>query len=443
MAENQGTVLIKGSYVLTMNPTNEVIEDGAVAVRGDAIVEVGNAETIVANHRDAEVIDAGYAILMPGLVNTHTHAAMVGFRGLADDMVLSEWLNEKIWPAEAKFVDRQFIEVMFPLALAEMIASGTTTFADVYFFEKDAAVISETVGIRAMLGEGVLDFPTPSLKGPAEGLRYTEEMLEAWKDHPTVHPAVCLHAPYTCSEDTLIVGKALSDRFDVPCMIHISESRSEVEDMERKRGRTPVRYLNDIGFLSERVVGAHCVWLDDEEIRIFKERRAGVAHNPESNMKLSSGIAPMTKFMGAGVKTGLATDGAASNNDLDMFGAMFTASLLAKVHTGDPTALKAPEVVRAATLGGAEVLGMVDRIGSLETGKRADIISVSLESPRMTPMYDPFSHLVYCARGSDVTHAMVNGRLLLRDRRHLTLDLESVIGRARDLGERIRKEFNG
>jgi 5-methylthioadenosine/S-adenosylhomocysteine deaminase len=225
-------------------------------------------------------------------------------------------------------------------------------------------------------------------------------------------------------------------------MIHVSESKSEMDTMMEMHGKSPVRYLDDLGFLGERVVAAHCVWLDDAEMDVFKDRRVGVSHNPESNMKLSSGVAPMMKYLQAGVKVSLATDGAASNNDLDMFGAMFQAALLAKVNTCDPTALGAYEVVRMATIGGAEVLCMDDRIGSLEPGKRADIIAISLDSPRMTPIYSPFSHLVYCARGSDVTTTIVNGRILLRDRHFLTLDLNEVLAGARQMGGRIKKEFS-
>jgi 5-methylthioadenosine/S-adenosylhomocysteine deaminase len=437
-APRQVSLVVHNGVVITMDATRRVIENGAVAVDGTDIVAVATDEAIRKQFRAADTIDAGGQVIMPGLVNTHTHAPMVLFRGLADDLALQEWLNKYIFPAEAKLVSPEFVKVGTRLAALEMIESGTTTFADMYYFEEEIAKETKAAGLRGVLGQTVIQFPVADAKTPADGLARAEAFITQFTGDPLIVPAVAPHAIYTLDGPTLKAARELSKRHSVPMLIHVAETRDEITTARERFSTSPVAYLESLGVLGPGVVAAHGVWVSDADIAVLKSREVGVSHNPESNMKLASGTAPVTGYLRAGVALGLGTDGAASNNDLDMFEAMRTASLLAKLQTVDPRAVPAATALEMATLGGARVLGMDRQIGSLEPRKRADLIVVSMQSARQTPLYDPISHLVYVTRGDDVRDTIVNGRIVMRDRKVLTLDAEAVLKEARAMAVRVR-----
>jgi 5-methylthioadenosine/S-adenosylhomocysteine deaminase len=375
---------------------------------------------------------------MPGLINTHTHAPMVLFRGLADDLALMEWLNNYIFPAEAKMVSPEFVRAGTRLAALEMIQSGTTTYADMYYFEEEIAKETRSAGLRGVLGQTVIQFPVADAKTPADGLARAEAFIKAFKGDPLITPAVAPHALYTLDGPTLKAARELSKRYNVPTLIHVAETRDEVRTAQERLSPSPVAYLESLGFLGPGVLAAHGIYVSEPEMALLKSRGVGVSHNPESNMKLASGTAPVTAYLRAGVALGLGTDGAASNNDLDMFEAMRMASLLHKLQTSDPRAVSAPTAVEMATIGGARAMGMDKEIGSLEQGKRADVIIVGMNAARQTPMYDPISHLVYVTRGDDVRTTIVNGKLLMRNRRVLTLDESAILTDARAWAEKVK-----
>ena len=423
----QVALVISNGIVVTVDGANRIISPGAVAIDGADIVAVGTTDDIRRQFRGRETIDATGQVVMPGLVNTHTHAPMVLFRGLADDLALEEWLTKYIFPAEAKTVSPEFVRAGTRLAALEMIESGTTTYADMYYFEEEVAKETKAAGLRGVLGQTVIQFPVADAKTPAEGLARAERFIQAFKNDPLITPAVAPHAIYTNDSATLKAAREMSTRLGVPTLIHAAETQSEVMTAKERGSATVVSYLDSIGFLGPGVVAAHAVWVNESDLALLKSRGVGVSHNPESNMKLASGIAPVKAYLAANVAIGLGTDGAASNNDLDMFGAMRAASFLQKVATSDPTAVSARAAVQMATIGGARALGMDKQIGSLEPGKRADMIIVSMSAARQTPMYDPLSHLVYVTRGDDVQTTIVNGKVLMRDRKVLTLDRAAVL----------------
>jgi 5-methylthioadenosine/S-adenosylhomocysteine deaminase len=409
-----------------------------VAVDGADILAVDTAAAIEARFRGTETIDATGRIVMPGLVNTHTHAPMVLYRGLADDLALMEWLQKYIFPAEAKTVSPEFVRAGTRLAALEMIRSGTTTYADMYYFEEEIAKETKAAGLRGVLGQTVIQFPVADAKTPQEALARAETFIQAFRDDPLITPAVAPHAMYTLDGPTLLAARNLAIRYDVPTLIHLAETRDEMRAAEERKAVSPIAYLEGLGFLGEGVVAAHAVWASEADIGTLRARDVGVSHNPESNMKLASGAAPVPAFLAAGVPTGLGTDGAASNNDLDMFEAMRTASLLHKLQTGDPRVLGARTALEMATMGGARVLGLASQIGSLEPGKRADLLVVDMSAARQVPMYDPVSHLVYVTRGDDVRTTIVHGRVLMRDRTVLSLDEPAVLAEARSWAARVK-----
>ncbi len=419
-------ILIRNGTVLTMDSQYTLIEMGAVAVSADRIVQIGTQNSLTASYQAAKTIDAQGGIIMPGLVNTHTHAAMTCFRGLADDLPLMTWLHDYIFPAEAKLT----LDMVYQgtrLACSEMILSGTTTFCDMYLFEEAVAQAAKEAGMRAVVGEVIYDFPSPNY-GPIEaGLKYTEALIEKWQDDPLITIAVEPHSPYLCSTELLNKARAIADQNKVPMVIHLSESEKEVSEIKERYGCTPVAHLAEIGFLSPNLIADHCVVLTREDIVLLKDSDVKVAHNPESNMKLGSGIAPIPELLRHGITVGIGTDGCASNNNLDLLQEMDTAAKLHKVHTLDPTVMDARTVVRMATIDGARVLGMGDITGSLEAGKKADIIIVDIRRPHLMPMYNAYSHLVYSATGNDVVTAIVNGQVLMEDRVLTTLDVDEVM----------------
>jgi len=378
-------------------------------------------------------------LVLPGLINTPTHAPMVLYRGLADDLALMDWLNKYIFPAEAKTVSPEFVRAGTRLAALEMIQSGTTTYADMYYFEEEIAKETRAAGLRGVLGQTIIQFPVAEARTPAEGLARAEAFIAAFKDDPLITPAVAPHAMYTLDGPTLTAARNLAKQHGVPTITHLAETRDELQTAQERYQTTPARFLDSLGFLGPGVLAAHGVWIDQQEIALLQSRGVGVSHNPESNMKLASGTAPVPAYLKAGVALGLGTDGAASNNDLDMFEAMRTASLLHKLQSNDPRVVSARDALAMATIGGARALGMEQRIGSLEPGKRADLIVVSMRGARQTPMYDPVSHLVYVSRGDDVQTTVVNGKVLMRDRKMLTLDEATVLREARAAADLVRK----
>ena len=429
-------IVIKNGTILTMDPANPVINNGIVGINSDLIAFAGrdNGDLIDAK----KVIDAKNGLILPGLINGHTHAAMTLFRGLADDLPLMEWLNDHIFPAESR-IDSDFVYTGTLLACAEMILSGTTTFCDMYLFEDDAARACSETGMRALMGEVLYDFNSPNY-GPIEkGFAYTESLIEKWRDDPVISIAVEPHSLFTCSPDLLVAANELSLKRRVPLIIHLAETEDETRHVEKMYGKRPLRHLDSLGILGPHVTACHCVHLNTEEIEILCEKGVKVIHNPESNMKLASGIAPVHEMISAGVTVGIGTDGCASNNDLDLFSEMDTAAKLQKIKRMDTTVLDAGTVMKMATVDGARALGIEKVTGSIEVGKRADIIVVDINKPHLMPIYNPFSHLVYSAKGSDVIYSIINGRLVMAERRLLTIDLEYILGRANVISENIMK----
>jgi 5-methylthioadenosine/S-adenosylhomocysteine deaminase len=436
--QRQVALIVTNGIVVTMDRAGRVLTPGAIAIDGRDILAVGTPQQIDAAYRAAESIDAAGDVVMPGLINTHTHAPMVLYRGLADDLALMDWLQQYIFPAEAKTVSPDFVRAGTRLAALEMISSGTTTYADMYYFEEEIARVTKAAGLRAVLGQTIIQFPVPDAKTPAEGLARTARFIEEFKGDDLIVPAVAPHSMYTLDAGTLKAARSLADREGVPLLIHLAETRDEVAIARKQHRTTPVQYLDTLGFFGPRTLAAHGVHLTAADIATLKKRGAGVSHNPESNMKLASGTAPVLSLRAARVPVGLGTDGAASNNDLDMFEAMRQAALLHKLQSNDPRALPAADVLAMATREGALALGMDKEIGSLEPGKRADLIVVSMTSPRQAPMYDALSHLVYVTRGDDVRTTIVNGRVLMRERKVLTLDESAVLADARRLAKDVR-----
>ena len=432
------SLLVTNATVVTMDPERRVLERGAVAIDGSEIVAVGPTADVTARIRAQDTLDAAGQIVLPGLINTHTHAPMVLYRGLADDLALSEWLENYIFPAEAKTVSPAFVRAGTRLAALEMIESGTTTYADMYYFEEEIAKETKAAGLRGVLGQTVIRFPVADAKTPAESLARAEAFIKAYKGDSLITPAVAPHAIYTLDADTLRAARDLSRRHNVPTLIHLAETQEESRNAEKEFKSSPVRYLDGLGFLGPGVLAAHGVWVSEPDIALLTMRGVGVSHNPESNMKLASGTAPVPAYLRADAAIGLGTDGAASNNDLDMFEAMRMASLLHKLQSGDPRAVAARVALEMATIRGARALGMAAQIGSIEPGKRADLILVDVSGARQTPMYGPVSHLVYVARGDDVRTTIVNGRILMRDRKVLTLNDADVLRDARTWAGKVR-----
>ena len=421
-------ILIVGGTVVTMDKNHRVIENGAVAIKNGKIVEVGTRAEVVRNWIARQTIDATGKVVIPGLINTHTHVPMSLFRGIADDLDLQEWLTKYIFPAEAKNVDEPFVRAGTRLGLAEMLRGGTTTYCDMYYFEDAIADETKKAGMRGVLGETIIDFPVPDNKTWEAGLAYTERFIKKWQNDPLIVPAVAPHAPYTVSTEHLKAIKALSDKYNAAIVTHVAETKKERDDIKAQYGDTPVDYLAKIGFLSNRVIAAHTVWITDEEIDLLKKYGVGSAHCPQSNMKLAAGTAPVPAMLRKGMRVGLGTDGAASNNDLSMWEEMDTAAKLHKLVSGDPKTLSAEQAFAMATIGGANALHMEDTIGSIEEGKLADIVIVDLDSLNQTPLYNIYSDLVYATKANDARTVIVNGRVVMLDRRLLTLN-ENVIKR--------------
>ena len=420
--------LIVGGTVVTMDKTHRLIENGAVAIKGDKIVAIGTQNEISRRYRATRTINAAGKAIIPGLINTHTHVPMSLFRGISDDLDLNDWLTKYIFPAEAKNVDEMFVRAGTRLGLAEMIRGGTTTYCDMYYFEDAIADETKRAGVRGVLGETIIDFPVADNKTFDQAMAYGERFVRKWKNDPLIVAALAPHAPYTVSTEHLLAIRKLSDKFDSPLVIHVAETKKERDDILAQKGATPVNYLNRIGFLNDRVIAAHTVFVTNDEIDILNNKGVGAAHNPQSNMKLASGTAPVPQMLSKDLAVGLGTDGAASNNDLDMWEEMDTAAKLHKLISGDPKTLTAEQAFEMATIRGARALDLDKITGSLESGKRADVVIVDLDSLHQTPMYNIYSHLVYTTKASDVRTVIINGRIVMFDRALLTLN-ESAIKR--------------
>ena len=441
MTQNIDTLFIN-AVVLTMDEKLTQYDPGAVAVNGDSIIAVGFEADLKKEYSANEVIDCGGKILMPGLVNAHTHVPMTLIRGLADDLRLDVWLMGYMLPVERQFVSPEFVRLGTLIACAESIRSGVTTFNDMYFFEDDIAQAAADAGMRAVCGESVMKYPAPDAPSYDDSLAYAREFIKKWKGHPLIVPAIAPHAPYSTNPEIIRACVDLAKEFDVPLHIHISETAFEVDNMRKEQGMPVVPYVKKLGLFEAKVIAAHCVHIDTGEIRTLQHANAGVSHNPSSNLKLASGFAPVAKMLEDGLNVGIGTDGPASNNDLDMFEEVRLASFVAKAASNDPTVVPASTALTMATRLGAQALHIGDITGSLEVGKRADMIIVDTNPLHNTPRFkrDPmgaYAQLVYASKSTDVTDVMVNGKWLMRDHQLLTLNEKELIAQARELAVKI------
>lgn len=433
-------LVVQGATIVTMDPQRRVIEGGFLAVRGDQIMAIGqsSAEAFPKGMIAARTIDAKGKLIIPGLINGHTHIPMVLMRGLVDDVTLDDWLRKFIFPAEARNVTEDYVRWGSRLALAEMIRGGTTTFADMYYFEDAEADETKAAGLRGVLGETWIDFPAPDNKSVAEMAVYTEKFLKRWQGDPLIHAAVAPHSIYTCSEKTLHEAAAMARKYHAPILIHVAEMRKEFVDSLEKNGTTPVQYLERIELLGPDVLAAHCIWTDNTDMKILAERQVGCVHNPSSNMMLASGVAPVVDQRAAGMRVGLGTDGpSGSNNDLNMIEEMDLAAKLQKTYRVDPRALGAKGALEMATIEGARALHMEKEIGSLEVGKKADFAILNLDVPNAVPMYDVYSQIVYSLKASEVETVVVGGRIVLKDGKVLTVDEAAAMAKAKEYAKKV------
>lgn len=433
-------LVIHNGILVTVNPDFDIIQDGILCVQNGRIAAVRDRCSNGSLPSSSETIDAGGGIVMPGLVNTHTHLPMSLFRGLADDLPLMEWLNGTIFPAEATHIIPETVFWGTQLACAEMILAGTTTCCDGYFHEDAVAQAIQLSGMRAVLGQGVIDFPAPGVPDPGKNIDHAAAFVDKWRDaNPLIIPSIFCHSPYTCSGKTLKEAKALARSTGLLFQIHAAETKTERDQFMDEHGATPIRYLDDLGLLDAGTLLVHAVWTHEPDIALIVKRKAAISHNPESNMKLASGIAPVEKYLAAGITVGLGTDGCASNNNLDLFQEMDTTAKLHKVNTLDPTAMNAETVIHMATSGGAAAIGLGNVTGSLEIGKQADIIIIDTGKPHMTPLYHPASQIVYAAKASDVRTVMAAGEVIMARGNILTLDVGRISTEIRQIARRINK----
>src|SRR3984893_13049614 len=431
-------MLVAAGTVVKMNAERRIIEDGAVGINGDTIVAVGSRTSIEAKYTATQTINAGGKLVLPGFINGHTHVPMTLLRGLRDDVTLDEWLRKFIFPAEAKNVTEEFVRWGTRLAAAEQIRGGVTTFADMYYFEDAIAEETKAAGMRGVLGETILDFPAPDNKSNAAMLEYTEKFLKRWQGDALIRAAVAPHSIYTCSQKTLQDASALARKYHAPILIHVAEMKKERDDSRAQNGMSPVQYLDKIGLLGPDVVSAHCIFVDEADRKTLAQKQVGCVHNPSSNMMIASGVSPVAEMRAAGIPVGLGTDGpAGSNNDLDLMEEIDLAAKLAKITKMDPLALNAKAVVEMATIDGARALHMEKEIGSLEAGKKADVILISLDEPNAVPMYDIYAQVAYALKGSDVETVLISGRIVMSNRKLLTVNEEEAMAKAREYKKTI------
>lgn len=438
MINQSADILIVNGTVITCDPDHTAIENGAVAISGDQIAATGHTEDFY-SWNAGQVIDADAGIIMPGLVNAHTHLPMSLFRGLADDLPLETWLHNHIFPAEARHINPETVRIASLLSCAEMLLSGTTTCCDGYFYENVVAEAVHESGMRAVLAQGVIDFPAPGVPEPKDNIRAAMNYADNWMDRSVlVAPSIFCHSPYTCSPETLKQAKAAALSKSILFQIHVAETREERDSSKQEHKASPIKYLDSLELLDSNTLLIHSVWLDDEDIAIVAKRNSKVCHCPESNMKLASGVARVPELINAGITVGLGTDGCASNNNLDLFQEMDIAAKLHKVNSNDPTVMDSHAVLKMATVNGAKAIGLGNTIGSIEEGKKADLIILNTKSPHWVPLYDSISHVVYSASGADVRDVIINGKMVVKDRKMLTIDLENVLEKGKAIGKQIK-----
>lgn len=438
-AGDQIDLIVNGAHIVTMDAEGTIIEDGAVAIDEGIIVAIGNAADIEAGYSAVETLDGGNRVVMPGLVNGHSHAAMTLLRGVADDLALMDWLQNYIFPAEVEFVDTEFVRIGTELACWEMIRGGTTTFVDMYYYPDTIAEVVDSCGMRALVSATVIDQRSPDAENAVDSIAKGNGFIERWQGkNSRITPIFGPHANYTLNAEQLQATRAAAMKYGVPISIHVAESPFELQYSKDTYGTTSIEAYESIGFFEGPTIAAHVVWPTDAEISILAERKVGVIHNPTSNMKIASGISPVAKMLEAGVRIGIGTDGAASNNDLDMWEEMRLASFLQKVDRMDPEVLPAITVLGMATRGGATAIGLGDKVGSLEVGKRADLIQVAFDDVHHVPTYDVISHLVYVNDEQDVASVIVDGKVLMKERKMLTIDTARVTTEANALAARIQ-----
>ncbi len=435
--------IIYNATIVTVNATFDIVPKGMIGIKNGKIESIADMPDKVDIPTGINAIDAAGGVVMPGLINTHTHMPMTLFRGLADDLPLDVWLNRYIFPAEEAWINPENVRLGTALACAEMLLSGTTTVCGGYFYEGVVAEIVNQAGIRGVLGQGVIDFPAPGVPDAGENINAAIAFIKKWNGlSPMIQPSIFCHSPYTCSKKTLKAAKTAARSQGVLFQIHAAETAREKTLIEGGGDMSPVQYLDHIGVLDAQTLLVHSIWVDDEDIDIIANSGAAVSHNPESNMKLASGIAPVQKFLSAGIPVGLGTDGCASNNDLDMFQEMDTAAKLHKAHTLDPTVMDVNSVLKMATIEAARAIGLDSRIGSLEKGKQADLIIIDTHQPHLMPIYNPVSQIVYSARGSDVRDVMVAGRMLVHNRSLTSLDQDDILNKVNALSREISRTFH-
>ena len=435
-------LIFTNATILTMDDAFHIHKPGALAVEGDSILAVGPQAEILENYQSDNQMDCENKILMPGLINAHTHVPMTLLRGLADDLRLDVWLMGYMMPVEREFVSPEFVRLGTKLACAESIRSGVTTFVDMYYFEADIAQATADAGLRAICSQSILKFPTPDAASYEESLKAAEEFIQSWKDHPLIIPAIAPHAPYTCTDEILQACADLAVKYDVPLHIHLAETAGEVENIREEFGMPVIPYVKKRGIFDAKVIAAHCVHIDEGEMRTIQHAHAGIAHNPSSNLKLASGFAKVKKMLDVKVNVGIGTDGPASNNDLDMIEEIRLASMVAKCESGDPTALPARQTLAMATSMGAKAVHIDHLTGSLVPGKRADLILLGINKLHNSPNFqrDPdgiYAQIIYAAKSTDISDVMVNGQWLMRDRELLTLDEDELIAEAQDYAKKI------
>jgi len=439
MKKKKADCIVRAEYLLPMDDHLSVMTDGAVAVKDGKIKCLGRYEEIASRYDSPAIIGGSGRVVLPGLINTHTHAAMVYFRGLADDLPLKQWLENHIWPAESRWLSPEFVSDAVELACLEMVKAGITTYNDMYFFGDAAGNATKKIGVRAVLGAGIVDFPTVAGKTADEYLGKAGDFIERWKGDALITPCIAPHSLYACGPETLKRARKLADHHDVPVHIHLSETQWEVQEILSRYGKRPVHYLEDINLLENRVLAAHCVWIEEDEIQLLARHEVGVSHCVESNLKLASGIAPVTRMLDAGIKVTFGTDSAASNNDLNIFSELSTAAKLHKTVSGDPTALDSRKALLMATRWGAEVLGLGRLTGSIEEGKAADLVVVDLGRPHLTPIYDIYSHIAYSVKASDVESVIVGGKVIVSKGQFCSGDEAGIMAKAKQWGKKICK----
>jgi len=431
-------LLVTGGTVVTMNEGRTILDDGALAIKGDSIVAVGSRAEIEAKYSASDTLNASGKLVLPGFINGHTHVPMTLFRGVHDDVTLDDWLRKYIFPAEAKNVTEEFVRWGTRLAAAEQIRAGVTTYADMYYFEDAVAEETKAAGMRGLLGETFIDFPAPDNKNEAAMLTYTDAFLKKWQGDPLIHASVAPHSIYTCSKKTLEDTSVLARKYHAPILIHVSEMKKEWDDSQKQNGMSPVQYLDKVGVLGPDVVAAHCIFVDATDRKTLADRHVGCVHNPSSNMMLASGVSPVPEMRAAGVAVGLGTDGpAGSNNDLDIMEEMDLAAKLAKITKGDPLALNAKATVEMATIDGARALHMEKEIGSLEAGKKADLVLLDLDKPNAVPMYEVYAQIAYALKGSDVSTVIIGGKPVMRDHKLLTVNEAEAVAKAQEYKKKI------